>query len=400
MKITGLAPEHIARFEEWAQKWTEIGLSAEPADFDLATETALKAYGLANLNSPTIILRVGSPVGAVIGGVLSVYSLQEIRKIRQEHPSFEVLDHLWSQIRPLVEGSFLEQVWDQVSSRVQENVSDQLCDKARMEVDTQGRNHLFGNVRKRASAQIWDRFLSRVRKRVRKRVSAVERAQVHDNASAKAWERMYGSALAHEAPGTGLASHYSFYRDVVGLNDPVFEQFRLFETLAKTCGFVWFHEDVLVISDRPEKIYRDMEGRLHNEKGPSISFRDGWCLYHWHGTAVPGEWVTGKPPSAKKALAWENIEQRRAACEMIGWKTILKELDAKMIDEDDSPEIGTLIEAKLPGVRGRMERFLQVRCGTGREFVLPVPPQVRTALEANAWTWNLKPAEYRPEVRT
>ena len=41
MKITELAPEHIARFDEWAEKWVQIGLSTEPADFDRAIEAAL-----------------------------------------------------------------------------------------------------------------------------------------------------------------------------------------------------------------------------------------------------------------------------------------------------------------------------------------------------------------------
>ena len=93
------------------------------------------------------------------------------------------------------------------------------------------------------------------------------------------------------------------------------------------------------------------------------------------------------------------MEQRRAACAIIGWKCILEELDAKVIDEDGDPEIGILLlEAEIPD-SGR-ERFLKVRCGTGREFVLPVSRHVQTALQANAWTWAIEDYEYRPEVRT
>ncbi len=46
------------------------------------------------------------------------------------------------------------------------------------------------------------------------------------------------------------------------------------------------------------------------------------------------------------------------------------------------------------------EKFLRVRCGTSRTFALPVPPEMKTALEANAWTWGLTPEEYKPEIRT
>jgi hypothetical protein len=92
------------------------------------------------------------------------------------------------------------------------------------------------------------------------------------------------------------------------------------------------------------------------------------------------------------------MEERRIIIEHIGWVNILKELDTKVIDEDGDPEIGILLEAEIPN--SGMERFLQVRCGTGRTFVLPVPRHVKTALQANAWTWGLEDYEYKPEVRT
>ena len=83
---------------------------------------------------------------------------------------------------------------------------------------------------------------------------------------------------------------------------------------------------------------------------------------------------------------------------MVKWVNILKELDAKVIDEDGDPEIGTLLEADIPD--SGKERFLQVRCGTGRDFVLPVPKTMRTAIEANAWTYGLDVKDFQPEVRT
>jgi hypothetical protein len=69
-----------------------------------------------------------------------------------------------------------------------------------------------------------------------------------------------------------------------------------------------------------------------------------------------------------------------------------------VIDEDADEMIGTLLEVDIPDI-GK-EKFLFVKCGTGRNFALPVPPDMKTALEANAWSYGLKPAEYVPEVRT
>lgn len=56
------------------------------------------------------------------------------------------------------------------------------------------------------------------------------------------------------------------------------------------------------------------------------------------------------------------------------------------------------MEVKLPD--SGKERFIRVRCGTGREFAIPVPPDTQTALAGNAWTYGidndlLKLKEYR-----
>jgi hypothetical protein len=193
----------------------------------------------------------------------------------------------------------------------------------------------------------------------------------------------------------------TFFTEVCGLElkSEIKKKFDINQTLVKSCGWTWWHENILVISDRPLHIKRDAEGRLHCETGASITYRDGWSLYHWHGVSIPAEWVTGKPPTAKEALTWQNIEQRRAAAEIVGWHNVLSELNAKVIDKDVDPQVGTLLEADIPD--SGKERFLQVECGTGRTFCLPVPRESKTALEANLWTYGIDAdRNFLPEIRT
>ena len=151
----------------------------------------------------------------------------------------------------------------------------------------------------------------------------------------------------------------------------------------------WYPGDGLIVAcEREAELHLDDTGRLHNQRGPSWAFRDGWKLHHWHGVAIPEDWTSANPNlTAADALRWPNIEQRRAACEILGWARILRELNAETIDTDPDPEIGELLRVDIPDI-GR-ECFLRVRCGTGREFALPVPPNMRTALEANAWTYDI-----------
>ena len=158
-------------------------------------------------------------------------------------------------------------------------------------------------------------------------------------------------------------------------------------------------EGICIISDRPRHVSFDQNGRLHNEKGKSVEFSDGWGIYSWHGVNVPAEWIDSKESLTPTiALKWENLEQRRVACEIVSWARILDELKSKVINADADPQIGTLVEVDLPD--SGKERFLRVKCGTGRDFALAVPANMKTALEASAWTYGVDGNMYKPEVRT
>ena len=77
---------------------------------------------------------------------------------------------------------------------------------------------------------------------------------------------------------------------------------------------------------------------------------------------------------------------------------MIEQLKPTVIDADKNPLIGTLLRVDLPDSPG--EQFLKVRCATGREFVLCVHPGMRTAREANAWTYGISPTKYNLEART
>ncbi|HMJ10600.1 MAG TPA: hypothetical protein VK524_04290 [Polyangiaceae bacterium] len=162
----------------------------------------------------------------------------------------------------------------------------------------------------------------------------------------------------------------------------------------------WFpFERVVFCSERPLQIQLDDSRRLHGERGPAQEFRDGHAVYAWHGVGVPPEWIERREtldPSI--ALTWPNIEQRRAAAEIVGWGKLIERLPTRVVNADRDPQIGTLIECELPDAGS--SRFLRVRCATGREFVLSVPPEMTTARAANAWTYGLTSHEYQPEARS
>ena len=373
MRIDTLTPEQAARFGEWSKKWIEIGLSTTPADFDAAINAALRAYKLANLDKPMVILRMSSPYGATLGGTFAWAMLREMEK--------QVWSQVQSQVRSQVRSQVGSQVWSQVESQVWSQVESQVGSQVRSQVGSQ------------VLSQVGSQVLSQVESQVGSQVGSQVLSQV--------WSQVGSQVVNNDRGGAFWAAwcaYISFLRDVMGWTDPSLARFEIEESLTTNCGWVWWHENVLAISDRPHTLRRDDAGRLHCENGPSIAYRDGWALHHWHGVAIPAAWVEGKKPQPAEALQWANVEQRRAACEIVGWANVLDGLNAQVVDCDDDPEIGTLLEVNLPD--SGPERFLRVTCGTKRIFAIPVPRECKTALDANAWTYGLDRLSFAPEVRT
>ncbi len=341
-KIESLSPEHIAAMPKYVEKWLKIGLSTEPLDFDAAKTAVIAVYGVAGLPSPKAFYRFQSPLSAAIGAV-ALKNLAEPQLVNQ------VGAQVWYQVRAQVLGQVGAQVRDQVGNQVWNQVRDQVG------------NQVWN--------QVWD--------------------QVWDQVLGQVGAQMYGS---HDA------GWLSFYDYMGGLGIDVSRLTPLME-LARHCGWWAPYADAAILQDRPSVIKMDERNLLHCEDGPAIAYRDGFAVYAWHGVRIPSPWIENRGSlTAADALTHENMEQRRAACEIIGWARILNELDAKTVQKDSDPEIGELIEVDIPDIG--QEKFLRVQCGTKREFAIPVPPEMQTALEANAWTYGLSTTDYKPEVRT
>ena len=240
---------------------------------------------------------------------------------------------------------------------------------------------LKNQVRAQVGDQVWDQVWDQVGDQVRD--------QVLDQVGDQVLDQVYGS---HDAHWLGF---YDFFATECHIADA--ERLRPLMDLAQACGWWAPYQDAVIFQDRHSILRRDDQHRLHCETGPAVAYPDGYRLFFWHGTAVPGHWITHKSDLLPEAvLRTANVEQRRAGCEILGWERILNELRAVEIDANPNPQIGTLLEVDLPDA-GK-ERFVRVKCGTGRMFALPVPPDIQTALEAQQWMWN--DPTYNPEVRT
>ncbi len=133
-------------------------------------------------------------------------------------------------------------------------------------------------------------------------------------------------------------SRVSALRDAQeGLLLPAHEPYGAWEACAIEGGVRIVHEEFCIVSDRPEMLKVDDENRPHCADGPSHRWRDGWSLYHWHGTRIPPghEYLILAPEQITVAAieAEQNTELRRVMIERYGAVRYFVDSGATIVEE-------------------------------------------------------------------
>ena len=353
-KIEKLTPGQEAYLPIFREEWLQVGLSTERVDRDRATKAVKALYAAAGEEEPSV-MHFDSPWQCIM-------AINFFRRFKA--------------------GAAIE-------ANLRDNLGANLGDNLGANLGANLRDNLWDNLGANLRDNLWDNL------------GANLRANLRDNL----WDNLWDNAKFVGTYFWGGQDAYwvAFYKFGQHIGVPYQKQDHLdaYVEFSKSCGWMYAYKGIAFVSDRPTIIKKDDEARLHNETGPSLAFADGYEMYSWHGVTIPAEWINDKSGITPKiALTWENLEQRRVAIEIVGWAKILRELDAKVIDADGDPQIGTLVEVKLPDL-DVPARFSRVQCGTGREFAVGVPPTIKTAMEAQAWMSGLELHEFvKPEVRT
>ena len=206
----------------------------------------------------------------------------------------------------------------------------------------------------------------------------------------------------------GYDCYLTASRDILGLELTSHAAYAHWEQAAIHGGFRVMHEEFCMVSNFPEVILKDDQNRPHCENGPSHRWRDGWSLYHWHGTKVPSHWIEERATlDPVEVMKESNVELRAAGAAIIGWPRMVKHLKRKVIDGDPETDLGALIELTLPGL-SEPGRFLQAICPRNGIIVEGVPYvsdidqlPINTVIAAQAWRDGLPTSEYQhPIFRT
>jgi hypothetical protein len=173
--------------------------------------------------------------------------------------------------------------------------------------------------------------------------------------------------------------------------------------LAKGTGWIVPFAHVCWLGERPKILKRDDRGRLHSRDGPALQYADGLTVHMWKGVQVPA-WMIEQPSLITTAFIDRHPDflLRRCMIEIMTPANYIANCGAVPVSRD---ETGILWRkqwwnndawAAVEVVNGSPEPD-----GTYRHYFLQVPPNVRSAREAVAWTYGMTEAEYsRLRVRT
>ena len=404
-----LKPEHEARFAEWRDKWIANAMSTEPMtenDREICRAAVIGMYSAAKLPAPKHIVFVPSPFVLAFAGGFSAAIWHGSKGVAATRDATEAATEAatraatWAATRAATRAA--TEAATRAATRAATWDATEAATRAATEAATRAATWDATGAATRAAT--WDATEAGLSNWYY--VPADMRALAESLGVGSFGLQCAANSYRMWSGGNqwgGYDAFLSFFQDVAAL--PLdYSAYNHWRALAEHSGPRIMHPDFCMISDRPMLLKVDDENRSHAEAGPFCQWRDGSMLFSWHGQRIPGDWVTGNPPKASEALHWQNMDQRAAACEILGWDKIVDERVAsgagRIIEDSGDRVWGRLVELDLPDSPG--ERFLDAMCGTGRRFALPVPPKTKTVDEAQSVLHGGLPVEILKnfEVRT
>jgi len=167
------------------------------------------------------------------------------------------------------------------------------------------------------------------------------------------------------------------------------------------CWMLFWTDDTLYWIAKP-RAHIEQRGdarRLHRADGPALE-SDVEVLYFWHGVLVDHHVIMNPKTITREEIdAESNQEVRRVLIERFGYDKYMH--NAQVVHEDATGKLRKQIVGNdticvVEVVNGTCEPD-----GSFKKYVLSVPPEITTAIEAVAWTYGLSAKEYVSlQVRT
>jgi hypothetical protein len=369
----------LASLEEHLQRWTALRTTCAPADRDVAEEGIRLAYQAAGLPRPARVIWCGGPI-----------------EIAQQLAAATARDHIGSNVKAQVfdapqqqVGMFAEIFWKEIivaasdlsNKRAVINTARNSLARAR-----QTGREITGAVRD-GTQDTFTRLSIRTR-HVLERWRGLPRMLPLRNFA----------DIAIDPDKLASLGVYEYLRDI-GWREQT-EPLLGLSAIAKSASWVVPHEHVCWIAERPDTLVTDARGQLHCAGGPALRYRDGWSVHAWKGVHVP-EWMITHPEWITPCKISDTFEPvlRNTMINIMTPERFIATGVVACISKDESGALwrkswrhrGVTIGSwsAVEVVNGTPEPD-----GSHKRYVLTVPPYVRTAQEAVAWTYGLSAKQY------
>ncbi len=448
-RIEALTDEQRARMPEWADKWIKIGLSTERLDLARFKHGLDAAYTFIGKTTPKRYITVSSPLILALAAPIAAYLWSRSNNRDRVTPGAlgnEVGNALDIAVGSAVRGALGDAVRGAVGDAVGVAVGDAVGVAVGVAVvnavvnavdipvgDVLG-NALGDAVRgavggavdiavgdavgvavvNAVDIPVGDVLGNAVRGAVggavNSAVSDAVRGAVRDalgNAVNSAvlgnWHKYLGGQFWVGGWYWASPSYVSFLTDVceLELNADIAARARAYQDICSSACWSWPHTEFCMVSDRPTKVLRDNQGRLHSLEGQAIEWSDGWGIYSIHGVTFNKELyerVVARNMTFTDVMKLDNIEQRMIALRLLDPDQLLTGANAELIS---TGTFGAQIyRIDNEDLFDEVAYFARYSCpSTGRVYISGIDPNVAKQYDGDAdwcmaWKQSLTKDEY------
>jgi len=363
-RLEALTAEQTAALERYRARWAAIKRSTEPADRDAAEEGARLAYSLAGPAPPARFVWCESPIAlARLAG----------RPSRADGVN----------VRSIVVDRSRRKVAAAVGRRLTRRV------RAMVERTVNAADALVASVAEAVLRAVPDEDVTLIR----------YLREARPLSPPFVLRTLLGRCgLRHDAAGPhdlAFLAVGEYQRNVLGLREETAPLLGLWQ-VAINAGWLQPHENVCWLAERPRIWRGDPQARLHSASGPALQYGDGWSVWAWKGVEVP-RWLIEQPERVTLAAidGEDNVQVRRCMIEIMTPERYVKLGGAVRVAEDETGILWRKIWLSYDAWAAvEVINATPEADGTHKHYFLQVPPEMRTAREAVAWTYGLTPRAY------
>jgi hypothetical protein len=183
----------------------------------------------------------------------------------------------------------------------------------------------------------------------------------------------------------------------------------LLEAFAAGAWVLWIGPATVYVAVTPKMLFDD-RSRVHCADGPAFFWLDDIRAYYWHGIYVPEHVIMA--PAKITVAEIDNepnaevrrvlIERCKSGGEIHGPAAYMRDAGGRRIDHDEG--FGTLWRREIGGdepiVMLEVINATRESDGSFKHYWLRVPPGMKTAREATAWTFDIPVERYAPIIET